>query len=112
METEKKKEIVRLFIKNGILLDEEVLHILDQEQNSGKIIEDIKAKINSKDFLMLNKDLKTALCLKDKLDVNFTEFDKSKALLDSDKDQERYKYFVDYLNSEEDDRIKKDEQIA
>jgi DNA polymerase II small subunit len=112
METEKKKEIVKLFIKNGILLDEEVLHILDQEQNSGQILEDIKAKISSDDFLILNKDLKTALCLKDKLDVNFTEFDKSKALLDSEKDQERYRHFVDFLNSEDDERIRKEEQIA
>ena len=39
MEIEKKKEIVRLFIKNGVLLDEEVLQILDQEQDYEKILD-------------------------------------------------------------------------
>lgn len=112
METEKKKEIVRLFIKNGILLDEEVLQILDQEQNSEKILENIKSKISSNDFLILNKDLKAALFLKDKLDVNFIELDKSKALSESDKNPKTYGYFVDFLKTEEDSRIRKEEQIA
>ncbi|MBW2991903.1 DNA-directed DNA polymerase II small subunit [Candidatus Woesearchaeota archaeon] len=112
MEIEKKKEIVKLFIKNKVLLDEEVLQLLDQEQSPEKILDSIKEKISSDDFLILNKDLKTALHLKEKLDVNFKELDRSKALAESDKDSKIYKCFVDYLKSEEDNRLKKEESIA
>ena len=111
MEIEKKKEIVKLFIRNGILVTEDVLEILDKEEGCEKIIEQIKNKINSKDFLILNSDLKTALNLKDRLDVNFKELDKSKALAESDKDSKTYPHFIDFLKSEEDNRIRKEEPI-
>lgn len=111
MEIEKKKEIVRLFFKNGILLNEEVLQLLDEEEDQEKIIKHIKEKINSDEFLILNEDLKTALHLKDKVDVDFKELDKSKARHESDKDKKTYNHFVDYLKSEEDTRQRTEEQI-
>lgn len=111
MEIEKKKEIVKLFIKNGILVDEEVLSLLDQEGDYEKLLECVKTKISSDDFLMLNKDLKTALHIKDKVDINFKELDRSKALVDSDKDSKIYSCFVDYLKSDEDNRLRKEENI-
>jgi len=111
MEIEKRKEIVRLFIKNGILLNEEVLQLLEQEENCEKLLECIKNKIDSKDFLILNQDLKTALSVKDKVDVDFKELDRSKALAENDKNTKIYSCFVDFLKSEEDNRLRKEESI-
>lgn len=111
MEAEKKKEIVKLFIKNGILLNEDVLETLEKSQNQEALIKQIKEKIDSKDFLILNKDLRTALHLKDKIDINFTEMDRSKALAEKDKDTRTYKSFVDFLKREDDNRLRKEESI-
>ena len=49
--------------------------------------------------------------VKDKVDVNFKELDRSKALADADKGSKMYGCFVDYLKSEEDNRLGKEESI-
>lgn len=108
--TIKKKELVNLFLEKEILLSADFLDSLEEEIEIDKIGELIKDKINSKDFLVLNKDLKALLLKKDRIDVDFKGLDKSKVLAEKSDNDKIYKGFLDFLNRE-DERLKSSESI-
>jgi DNA polymerase II small subunit len=106
----KKKELVKLFIKNNILISPDLLDSLNEEASTEKILEQVKTKISSEEFLILNKDLNNFLITKDKIEVNFKELDKTKASAEKNNDERAYKGFLGYINTE-DHRLKKSETI-
>ena len=106
----KKKELVKLLIKNNILISPDLLDSIDEQTSTEKIIEQIKNKISSEEFLILNKDLNLFLQTKDKIELNFKELDKTKATAEKNNDERAYKGFLGYINTE-DHRLKKSETI-
>lgn len=94
-----KKEIIDFFLKEGYLLSPDFVKDipLDFEQDTfltlvvNKIISKDKPAILNKDLLLLlEKSAKT-------LDINWLEFEKSRALLEKGKDGKVYNVFLDLL---------------
>ena len=91
-----KKQIVDFFLKKNILLSSDILDII-KEADTQSIHNTIKEKTKSDTFLFLNKDLNEALTNLPKLDTNWKDLEKSKAMLEQGKDGKIYHQFIQFL---------------
>ncbi len=94
-----KKQAVNFFLKKDILLSSDILESLDEKELE-KIYTLITNKIKSDNFLFLNKDLNDALKNLSHIDINWSELEKSKALLERGKDDKAYNQFIKFLNTQ------------
>lgn len=91
-----KKQVVDFFLKKEILLSSDILeniNNLDLEKTHTLITN----KIKSQKFLFFNKDLNEALQNLPRLDLNWSDLEKSKALLEKGKDNKVYNQFIKFL---------------
>jgi len=91
MNEEKKKEIVKLFLKQGILVNPNFFDGLNEE--------DIERLFDKKELLIATKDSKKIVA-KEK-EVNWVELDNSLVLLEKEKNKELYGKFIDFLTKED-----------
>ncbi|MFH1324450.1 MAG: DNA-directed DNA polymerase II small subunit [Nanoarchaeota archaeon] len=103
-----KKSIVDFFLKKDILLSSDVLDFLE-ENDIEKIYNLINEKTKTENFLLFNKDLNEALKNSPRLDTNWLELDKSKAMLEKGKDNKAYPQFIKFLQTSK--QVKKDEKV-
>lgn len=94
MELIEKKQAVDFFLKKNILLSSD---ILDGAKDFEGLYSSIKNKIKSDNFLFFNKDLGEAVKNLPKIEVNWLDLEKSKALLEKGKDNKIYKQFIHFL---------------
>ena len=94
-----KKEVIDFFLKEGYLLSPDFVRSIPMEFNKNNFLDLVTNKITSKDKpTILNKDLLLLLSKNAKtLDINWLEFEKSKALLEKGKDGKVYHVFLDIL---------------
>ena len=97
---EESKKLIGQFIKNGYLFSPDIFEDLPKNFNKQGILELIKNKVKStkEKPLILNKDL--ILAIKDtkaNLDMNWLEFERSKAFLEKGKNGLVYNTFLDIL---------------
>ena len=94
----KKKELVKFFLKDNILVSSDVFGQLNEGElyKTHKIIMD---DTKTSDFLILNKDIKNLFCKSGHLEVNWLDLEKSRVLLEKGKNKKVYKRFIDYLAS-------------
>ncbi|MBW3003639.1 metallophosphoesterase [Candidatus Woesearchaeota archaeon] len=92
----KKKQIVDFFLKRNILVSNDFLNTIDTSKEVGEVDELLKNNV-SEDILILNPDLAELNMNKD---INWKEFEKSKAFLEKGKGT-AYNKFLDYINKEE-----------
>ncbi len=104
---EKKKKIINLFLKKGILLDSKILEKLENSDFVDRLYQYISEKAE-KDLMMLSDDI-TGYFDKNLKDVNWVEFDKSKAILEKSGQDKGYKRFINQVL--EDDSIKSSVQV-
>ena len=95
---QKKKEIVQFFIKKNILIDADMLKRLENEENINKLYNLLSSKTNE-ELLIIGEEI-LQLLDKDLSDVNWKEFDKSKAVLEKKKDDKEYSRFMEHLEHE------------
>lgn len=104
---QQKKIVIGFFLKKNILISTDFLEDYNN-LNMENLYNLITDKIVSKDFLMLNKDIKEVLGKIDKIDLNWFELERSKVLLEKKKDDKIYKKFIEYFHSE----LKKSDKIV
>ncbi len=91
-----KKQAVDFFLKKEILLSSDVFESIGAEDLE-RTYSLILSKINSQNFLFLNKDLSEALQNLPNLDLNWLDLEKSKALLEKGRDNKVYNQFIKFL---------------
>ena len=91
-----KKEAVTFFLKKDILLSSDILDGIDKK-NLESLHQLILNKIKSDNFLLLNRDLNEALENLPRIDINWIELEKSKAMLEKGKDDKIYNQFIKYI---------------
>lgn len=97
-----KKEIISFFLEKGILIGSDFLDNIDNAFDINYFYKLILDKINSKELLIINKDLKHILGKITKLDLNWYDLEKFKVLSEKKKDGVLYNKFIEYiLNQEE-----------
>jgi DNA polymerase II small subunit len=89
---EKKKKIINLFLKKGILLDSKILERLENPEFVNKLHKYISEKAD-KDLMILSDDIIDYLD-KNLRNVNWVEFEKSKAILEKKGQDKSYKTFI------------------
>jgi DNA polymerase II small subunit len=94
----KNREVIDFFIKKNILIGPDFIDTLDS-LNKEELYEYIKNKEKKKTLLVLNKDIKEAIDNNNDLDLDWFEFDKSRALYEKQKNINIYLKFLDFLNS-------------
>ncbi len=95
-------EIISRLNREGYLVSNDFISNLPKNFDIVVFLNLLKNKIkDNKDIVVLNKDILFSV-LKDKktIELNWNEFDESKALLEKGKDGEIYQTFVDLLNYE------------
>lgn len=92
----KKKQIIDFFLKQNILVSNDFLNKLDFSKDLGEVGDILKT---SPDILILNPDI-DKLDFKEKKDINWKEFEKSKAFLEKGKNSSSYDKFLDYIHTE------------
>ncbi len=91
-----KKKLVDFFIDKDILINPEILDMVDEAEDLPSLYNLIRANIDDKEFMILNKDIHILLMNNKKIDANWQEFEKTKA--NSEKgDGKTYERFVDVL---------------
>lgn len=103
-----KKEIVRSFLNEGILLSSDMVDELKEAdlENLHKNI----SKDKSSGLLVLNKELNESLFKIENKDVNWVELDKAKTLYEKGKNKESYKKFMEYLLMQEVEQTTEDKE--
>lgn len=92
------KEAVNNFLEKGYLLSPDFLKETGEFFNEEKLIKNINLKIEGKKPLILNKELQKIISQKNKIkNINWFEFEKSKALLEKGKNGKIYQTFLDIL---------------
>ncbi len=94
------KEIVDFFLDKKILLSPDILDGLKPE-NLSQHHKIISEKINTTEFLILNKDINELLSKLPKIDISWLDLEKSKALLEKGLDEKLYDKFLAYLTAEQ-----------
>jgi len=109
MNEERKKEIVNLLLKNNILLSPD---ILSDDLNPSSIINLVKEKTNNKNLLILTKDLKEIILKRgEKIDVNWTEFEKALVSFEKKEDKKIYSRFMDFLKEKPKEKETKEKKV-
>ncbi|MAG50283.1 DNA polymerase II [archaeon] len=105
----KENNLVSFFLDKGYLISPDFIDKLDSKFNKEYFFDLIDKKILSKEKpIILNNDLKTVLNNgNSNLDINWFEFENSKALLEKGKDGKIYTTFLDILQSNISDDKKK-----
>jgi len=106
----KKKGIIDFFLKKNILVSFDFINQLT-EKNIEELYNTILEKIKSDDFLILNKDLNELLKKTEKIDINWLDLEKSKALLEKGKNKEIYQRFIEYLTKKEKPKLEEPVKI-
>jgi len=83
-----------------ILVSDEILNLINSDMEPQQLLDLISEKIKSKDFLIVDKEIKTLLDSKPSLDFNWNEFDKARVLLEKNVDKELYIRFVNIIKEE------------
>jgi len=107
---QKKREVIDFFLKKNILLSDDILQ-QDLELN---FYDQLKKKIDSNDFLILNSDLKNMLDKVNKLELNWFELERGRVLLEKKKDNKIYSKFMEYFileKKEKEDKKKKKVEV-
>jgi len=91
-----KKELVKNFLKKGILLSEDIINKQDRAQLSSIFLD---SPSTSQELAVLDKE--GLRMLNQKKEVNWQEFEKSRVLAEKKKNKGVYSKFVEYLSSEE-----------
>ena len=92
------KRVITSFLEKGYLLSPDFIKELDEFFNEEEFINNLNIKINGKKPLVLNKELqKIVLCTNKITTINWLEFEKSKALLEKNKNGKIYQTFLDLL---------------
>ena len=95
-ESIQKKKAVDFFLKKEILLSSDILSTINQKDFEN-IHDAITKKTKSDRFLFLNKDMNEALKTLNHLDINWQDFEKSKAMLEKGKESKAYNQFIKFL---------------
>ncbi len=95
----KQKGVVSFFLKNNIFISPDIINEINTENNIEKLNNLILNKITSDEFLLLNKDIYNLLLSKNLPDLNWLEFERSKVLYETGRDNKIYLRFIDYLNA-------------
>ncbi|MDP2908387.1 MAG: DNA-directed DNA polymerase II small subunit [Nanoarchaeota archaeon] len=92
------KEVINSFLERGYLLSPDFIQGLDEFSSEEQIIKHIDTKITGDKPLVINKDLQRVLQKTNKIiNINWLEFEKSKALLEKGKNGKIYQTFLDIL---------------
>ena len=99
MITNNKKDVINSFLKEGFLISPDLFLDIPENFNFNEFVKITNTKISSKDKpIILNKDLFFVINKSEnKLDINWIEFEKSKALLEKGKNGKIYETFLDIL---------------
>ncbi len=98
---ERKREIVDFFIRNGVLINNELLAKLDEPQSLEKF-KRIIDKINSSDLMVINEDIEKLLLGENSLgQINWVEMEQSRAFSEKGK-ANTYNQFVEFISKERD----------
>lgn len=100
----KKKEIVKLYLNKKVLLSKDVFSEDKPEQI--EILEFLKLP---EDIFFLNKDALSLLDLRNNIEINWREFEKTKAISEKKKDAFFYKKFLKCL-IEKETAVKKEQE--
>ena len=95
---EKKKLAVKLLLERNIVVSPDAVDTI--AGNIEKFEELIKGKINSEEFLYINEDVVNVLTKREKLDANWQEFEKSRAVFEKQKNGAAYKQMVEFIKTE------------
>ncbi len=92
------KVIISKFIENGFLVSPEFLDKNDKEDEASSLLDQIKIKLSSKDNpIVLGQDLLPVIYNDKKVDINWLEFDSSKALYEKGRNGKTYQTFLDII---------------
>ena len=99
MTTIDKKRAVNFFLKEGFLISPDLVDNIPENFNFSEFVKITSTKIQSKDKpILLNKDLFFVINKSENnLDINWIEFEKSRALLEKGKNGKIYETFLDIL---------------
>jgi DNA polymerase II small subunit len=90
------KEIIKAFLKNGYLLNPDLIRSLNK-LDYDKFLEEINEKENKP--LFLNEDIKRAVYdKKDFFNIDWQEFDKARSLFEQQNEKKIYETFLNILN--------------
>ncbi len=94
------EEVVYFFKKRGYLVSNDFIESIPEDFDCDDFFKKLKKKILKNDeIVVLNKDIFRAISENEKLiELNWKEFDNSKALLEKGKDGEGYNTFLNLLN--------------
>lgn len=102
------KEIVKNFLEKGYLLSPDFIKELDESFDEEEFTNNIDLKIEGKKPLILNKELQSITSQKNRIkNINWLEFEKSKALLEKGRNGKIYQTFLDLLEYNIDKNKKK-----
>lgn len=95
----KNQELVTLFLENDYLISPDIIETIQKNIDQDFFIK-IKEKIQSEDKpIIINKDIfNSILKTSQKLDINWTEFEKSRVEFEKEKNKNIYLTFLDILN--------------
>lgn len=99
---EKKKKIINLFLKKGILLDSKILERLENEEFINNLYQFVSEKAD-KELMILSDEILSCFD-KNLKNINWVEFEKSKAILEKKGQDKSYNQFVNQVL--EDDSLK------
>ncbi len=92
------KVIISKFIENGFLVSPEFLDKNDKEDEANSLLDQINIKLSSKDKpIVLGQDLMPVINNEKKIDINWLEFDSSKALYEKGRNGKTYQTFLDIM---------------
>lgn len=95
-----KKKVVRFFLDNNMLVSPDFIDQLNGTDNVEQVNDLVKEKIHSEDFFMMNSDVSTFIEKGNLSNINWKEFEKSKALHDRNQTK-AYGKFLDLMQLEE-----------
>ena len=105
-----KKQIIKFFLDKNILINKEIIDKLaENDINLDHFYKNIKDKINSDSFLILNQYIDQFLD-SSKKDINWKEYDKSVVLVEKG-DNRLHDKFTDYITKEETQIKNKDVKV-
>lgn len=98
-ELNKQKEAVNLFLNNGILVAPDVVKQI--AENSGAIQKLISEKISAENFFFLNKDISELLTKKEKIEINWQDFERFLAIAERQKNFSGYDKILEAISKDD-----------
>ncbi|MBW2999071.1 DNA-directed DNA polymerase II small subunit [Candidatus Woesearchaeota archaeon] len=94
---EKQKEAVDFFLSRGIIVSHDFLSWMDEDFDVNSFYEDLTEKIESENFLLVNKEIPQLLDVHETLSVNWYDLEKYKVLYEKGIDKTLYTNFMELL---------------